>query len=109
MAYDRRFKERVLEHLSMGKSQAETAALFGIERTTIKEWKRRIEANESLEPKIRQRKPKKLPPDELRAYVEAHPDAYLYEIAEHFNCSAEAVRKALKKLKITQKKDDKVS
>jgi transposase len=50
------------------------------------------------------RKPRKLPPDELIQYLEEHPDAFLEEIGTHFDCSAEAVRKALKKLKITRKK-----
>ena len=109
MAYDTKFKKRVIEHLSKGNTQESTAQLFGIGTTSIKEWKKRIEANEPLEPKIRQRPPKKLPPDELRAYVDAHPDAYLSEIAEHFKCSDEAVRKMLIKMKITRKKDDKVS
>ncbi len=36
--------------------------------------------------------------------IEKHPDAYLVEIAEAFNCSECAIRKALKKLNITRKK-----
>ena len=36
--------------------------------------------------------------------IEKHPDAYLVEIAEEFNCSECAIRKALKKLNITRKK-----
>jgi len=98
----------VIEHLSKGHSQESTSKLFGIGTTTIKEWKRRIASNESLEPKIRNRQPKKLTPDALRSYVEANPDAYLSEIAEHFNCCDEAVRKALIKIKITRKKDDSI-
>jgi len=104
MAYEKKFKEQVLAHIAKGHTQASTAKLFGIGTTTIKEWKRRIAANESLEPKIRQRPPKKLPPDELRAFVEAHPDAYLSEIAQHFNCAIMSVQRALKRLKITRKK-----
>ena len=65
----RKFKERVLSHASKGHTQEATAKLFGIGETTLKEWKRRSKANESLEPKIRKRPPKKLPPDELRAFV----------------------------------------
>ena len=90
--------------ISKGQTQAETAKLFGIGETTIKEWKRRIKANESLEPKIRQRLPKKLPPEELRAFAAAYSDAYLIEISQHFNCSITSVRKALLRLKITRKK-----
>jgi len=38
-------------------------------------------------------------------HVKNHPDDYLREIAVVFNCSDTAIRKALKKLKITRKKD----
>ena len=40
----------------------------------------------------------------LEDIIEKHPDAYLVEIAEEFNCSECAIRKALKKLNITRKK-----
>ena len=85
MAYEKKFKERVLAYLSEGHSQQETSVTFGVGTTTIKEWKKRAKANESLEPKVRNRQPKKIHPDELKTYVSTHPDAYLSEIAEHFN------------------------
>jgi transposase len=47
---------------------------------------------------------KKLDPIKLREYVSDHPDAYLQEIADVFGCVESAVRKALKRLKITRKK-----
>lgn len=106
MAYETRYKERVLEYLAEGHSQKATAETFGIGTTTIKEWKKRIARNESLEPKKRNRTPKKIPPNELKAYVAAYPDAYLSEIGGHFGCTGEAVRQALKKQKITRKKND---
>lgn len=104
MAYEVQYKRRILKYLEEGHTQKETAEHFGVGATTIKEWRRREAAGEPLSPKTRSRQPKKLPPEELRQYVEAHPDAYLSEIAEHFGCTAEAVRKALKKQKITRKK-----
>lgn len=58
----------------------------------------------NMEAQKRNRPPKKLPPDELREYVENHPDAYLSEIGEHFDCTGEAVRQALKSMGITRKK-----
>ena len=51
------------------------------------------------------RKHRKFPPDELVKYVDKHPDAFLVEIGAHFGCSDEAVRKALKKLGYTRKKN----
>jgi len=47
---------------------------------------------------------KKINPDKLRACVAQHPDAYQKEIAQEFGCSQSAAHKALKRLKITQKK-----
>jgi len=88
---------------SIRRNQQQSCSVIGL--TTLKEWKRsRKEANESLAPRKRQSKPKKLPPDELRAYVKANPDAYLSEIAQHFNYTKSPVERALKKHGITRKK-----
>ena len=38
-------------------------------------------------------------------FLEENPDAFLKEAAEGFGCSIEAVRKAIKRLGITRKKD----
>ena len=42
----------------------------------------------------------------FRVYAKANPETYLHEIAVIFNCSSTAIRKCLKKLKITRKKDN---
>jgi DNA-binding MarR family transcriptional regulator len=65
-------------------------------------------ATGSLEAKKRKHPAKKLPRQELTDYIAAHPDAYLSEIAEHFGCSGTAVSKALKILKITRKKSERI-
>ncbi|WP_369913294.1 hypothetical protein [Streptococcus merionis] len=39
----------------------------------------------------RNRKPDKLPLDQLEAYMTAHPDAFLREIADRFNCRPQSV------------------
>ncbi|WP_418895571.1 MULTISPECIES: hypothetical protein [Romboutsia] len=46
---------------------------------------------------IHVRKPKKIYPEKSIKYIEEHPDAYLIDIADKFNCSEYAIRKALKK------------
>ena len=48
---------------------------------------------------------KKIDPVRLKESVKEHPDAILKERAEEFGCSAEAVRKALKRNGITLKKN----
>ena len=48
-------------------------------------------------------KKRKTPLEELKAFVEAHPDAFLREIAAHFDCVVPSVWAALKQIKDTRK------
>ncbi|MBF9676638.1 transposase [Streptococcus pseudopneumoniae] len=59
-----------------------------------------------LERKKRVVKNRKIPLEELKAFVEAYPDAFLREIAAHFDCAVPSVWAALKQMKVTLKKDD---
>lgn len=59
-----------------------------------------------LERKKRVAKSRKIPLEELKTSVEAHPDAFLREIAAHFDCAVPSVWAALKQIKVTLKKDD---
>ncbi|CEY11905.1 TPA: transposase [Streptococcus pneumoniae] len=61
---------------------------------------------EHIERKKRVVKNRKIPLEELKAFVEAHPDAFLREIAAHFDCAVPSVWAALKQIKVTLKKDD---
>ena len=104
MAYNMDFKKRAIANHQEGHTQNEVSAVFDIHTATIREWEARLAAGK-LEPEYpKTRKPRKLPPDELKRYYEENPDAFLEEAGAHFGCSAEAVRKALKKHKITRKK-----
>lgn len=51
-------------------------------------------------------KKRKIPLEELKAFVEAHPDVFLREIAARFDCTVPSVWEALKQIKVTLKKDD---
>jgi len=104
MAYNEDFRKRAVEYYYEGNTQKEVTKVFKIDRSTLRKWRIRYE-NDSLKtiyPKTR--KSRKLPLDELKQYIEENSDAFLVEIGDHFGCSAEAVRKALIKLKITLKK-----
>ncbi|BDS88813.1 transposase [Streptococcus pneumoniae] len=59
-----------------------------------------------IERKKRVVKNRKIPLEELKAFVEAHLDAFLREIAAHFDCAVPSVWAALKQIKVTLKKDD---
>ena len=103
MAYERVFRERALEYLA-GHTIEETANAYKVTPYTLWTWGKLLEETGSLERRPLQRSFKKIDPEKLRAYVAEHPDAYIHEIAANFSCGETAVRKALKRLKITRKK-----
>ena len=100
MYYDTQFRERVVPYVEMGNKITKTSKLFGIAERTIFYWIKLKKESGSLARLPLNRPPKKLIPEELLAYIEAHPDAYLREIGAHFKCCVAAVFKALKKLKV---------
>ena len=104
MAYSIDTRNMVLEYLSKNHTLKETAEDLGVSISSMMKWQRMLRETGTLEDKEPQRKPRKLHDDELKAYIAAHPDAYFTEIAEHFKCSDEGVRKACKRLGITRKK-----
>lgn len=57
-----------------------------------------------LERKKRVVKKCKIPLEELKAFVEAHPDAFLREIATRFDCAVPSVWAALKQIKVILKR-----
>jgi transposase len=104
MAYSIDFRRRALEYYHEGHTQEEVFKAFKVYPETLRDWDARNKAG-TLKPNYpKNRQPRKLPPEELMRYITEHPDAFLEEIGDYFQCSAEAVRKALNKLKITRKK-----
>lgn len=104
MAYSEDYRKRTIEYYHEGHTQAEVCAAFKVYPRTIRDWEARKISGTMKANYPETRKPRKLPPDELIQYIDEHPDDFLEEIGVHFQCSGEAVRKALKKLKITRKK-----
>ncbi|MBF0622842.1 MAG: helix-turn-helix domain-containing protein, partial [Magnetococcales bacterium] len=80
MSYDIDLRKRAVEYVNSGGKKAEAARIFGISRGTIYEWLKRSD----LTPKSRGLSDRKLKKAELAAHVEAYPDAFLRERAEHF-------------------------
>ena len=108
MAYDERFRKQVLKYLGKGHTQRETQEVFGVGMTTMKQWKKQWEETGSLAKKELKRSFKKVDPQKLKAYIQEHPDAYLKEIGKVFECSGQAIGKALKKQKLTRKKNARI-
>ena len=105
--YSEDLRKKAVEYHQSGHTLEETRAVFTISLTALKRWKKQYQETGSLKNKELNRRYKKIDPEKLSAYVKEHPDAYLKEIAEVFGCTDEAVRLALKKLKITRKKRQK--
>ena len=108
MSYDKKLRERALEYWAAGHTKAETAAVFKVGTSTLQTWKSQLNETGTLEPKKRRKTWRKLDPEKLKAYLEEHPDAYLKEIAQVFECSDVAVLKAMRRLNITRKKNHSV-
>ena len=104
MSYDEKFRKRTLEYLHEGHTLAQTREVFRVSVTTIYKWKKQLKEEGNLKKHLVKRPFKKIDPEKLQKYVAANPEAYLREIAVIFNCSSTAIRKALKRLKITRKK-----
>jgi len=107
MAYSEDTRKIILEYMAQGHTEKGTSETLGIGTTTLSNWKRMYRETGSLADKERHKTPNKLPDEDLREYIAAHPDAFFTEIAVHFNCSDEGVRQACKRLGITRKKKTK--
>lgn len=104
MSYEPRYRKRVLEYRATGHTLQETFSTFKVSISTIRAWERQYREEGHLENKPLNRSHKKIDPKKLETYVIANPDAYQSEMAEAFECSPTAIRKALTKLGITRKK-----
>ena len=87
------------------RSQSEFTAVYGHNRrSSFHRWRNLRNTTGSLAPKARIKSPYKIDNEQLKAYINEHPDAYLNEIAAHFDVTSPCISIALKRLKITRKK-----
>jgi transposase len=105
MSYEIKYRQRAIEYWQEGHSKRATAEVFKVSPTTLQTWKFQLNETGTLAPKKRKETWRKIDPEKLNRYNNEHPDAYLKEIADEFGCSDVAVLKALKRLKITRKKN----
>lgn len=104
MAYSKDYRKRVLEFLEEGHTQKEAQKVFKVGSTTIKEWKKLLSETGSVEKRPVKREARVYKTDKLCAYIEEHPQALLKEIAEYFGGSTSGADSALKREKLTLKK-----
>ena len=101
MIYSIDFRRKVLEVKERdGLSFEQAAALFGVGKSSVQRW------TECIEPCRSRNKPAtKIDMELLEQDVELYPDAYQYERAERLGCSQRGIGEALKRLKISRKKN----
>ncbi|MFK8040038.1 MAG: IS630 transposase-related protein [Rickettsiaceae bacterium] len=105
MTYSVHFRKKVLlikekERLSL----ASVSKRFAISKNTVFLW------TKTLLPRKHRAKPAiKIDMQQLQADIAQYSDAYQYERAERLNVSQSAIHSALKRLKVTYKKNFKTS
>jgi transposase len=106
MAYEEKFRKKAVEYKDNGHTFEQLEETFGISSYAYYKWRRNKEISGFyvLPKEGKATRRRKVDPDELLKIVEAKPDLFLKEIAKEFNCSAVAIHKRLKKMKITRKK-----
>lgn len=104
MAYSLDFRKKVLAYCEKTGSITEASVIFDISRNTIYQWLNLKEKTGELHHQVKGTKPRKVDRDKLKNYLEAHPDAFLTEIASEFDCHPTAIHYALKAMGYTRKK-----
>jgi len=97
------FIRRAVAYKDEGHTFSELKNAFKIPPETYYQWKEKLKNGYTGEKIFRERK-RKIDKALLNQAVSDKPDAYLYELAQLFDCSEQAVFYALKKLKFTRKK-----
>ena len=104
MAYSIDFIQRAVSYKHEGHTLKQLREAFGIPAETYYDWKEKLENGFEFGTKAKGERRRKIDKDALKHAVEQTPDAFLWELAEQFNCTSTAIFYALKKLNITVKK-----
>jgi transposase len=104
MSYSKDIRRLVINFVRNGGSKAEAARRFGVSRGRIYTWLRlgkNLETGKKPGPK----RNRIVREDILTAAVKTCPDARLIELARLFSVSPSTISKALKRLRISRKKN----
>ena len=107
-AYHIDLRERVVEYVKLGHSKIEASKTFNLGRNTVSRWIK-LSKEDCLEYKAKERGFRKINEEALVEYVFNNNDLTLSEYAKIFNVNASSIHDALKKLKITRKKNHTLS
>jgi transposase len=104
MAYSIDFIKTAVAYKRNGHTFKELREIFGIPPETYYQWENRVESGYYEVKRDKQERDRKIDKEKLKQAVADKPDAYLYELAELFDCTPQAIFYMLEKLDITLKK-----
>ena len=105
MAYSKDFRLRAIAYMDEGHTGKELYEAFKIYPSTLNDWRKLLRETGSLEPQYPETREGKIDLQKLKQEIERKPDLTLSELGLIFNCKKQSVHTALKKLKITYKKN----
>jgi len=97
-------REKVLKYLEKNNDVIAVSKLFNIGEATVRRWISLYKKEGHVKPRKRPYAYRKIDPDELKKFLDENPDLFLFEIAQHFSVTLQAIFYACKRLKITRKK-----
>ena len=104
MSHSKDLRERAVKYVEQGGSIKDACQIFEVSRSSFQRWRVKKNKTGSVAASPRIKSPYKIDNEHLKVYINEHPDAYLNEIASHFNVTTPCISIALKRLKITRKK-----
>jgi transposase len=110
MAHAIEIRVRAVELLKEGYTQKFVSEILHVGITALKRWKNQIEKTGEISVYYNtlNRVAPKLPVKELEDYFNSNNDALLKEVAEHFNCTPQAVFYACERNNLTYKKKSRI-
>jgi len=96
--------QRAVAYKDEGHTFRELKDAFNIPPETYYQWKEKLE-NGYDGAKVFRERSRKIDKEKLKKTIEEKPDMYLYELAQLFDCTPQAVFLMLEKLNITRKKN----
>jgi transposase len=105
MAYSEDYRKRAIEYMDKGHTGKELYEVFGIYPSAIERWRKLLSATGSLKTQYKETRRGKIDLEKLTEALKEQPEAYLKSHAIKFDCTKQAVHYALKRLKVTNKKN----
>jgi transposase len=105
MAYSIDFIKQAVAYKQKGHSLKELKEAFEIPHQTVYQWEKKLRDGYYDKTPVKRERKRKIDKEKLKQAVAEKPDSYLYELAQQFGCSPQAVFLMLRKLNITIKKD----